>query len=94
MISVSTDRTRARCREDVRSRIWRFVEDRRRFPSAILITEANYLTVVKRREISCVLVMLIRHLVLSFLKSLSHFMSDLGACPRSLSEGSIVLYDH
>ena len=73
VISVYTDRTRARCREDVRSRIWlRFVEDRRRFPSAILITEANCLTVVKRREISCVLVTLIRHLVLSFLKSLSH----------------------
>ena len=39
VISVSTDRTR--CREDVRSRIWRFVEDRRRFPSANLLTEAN-----------------------------------------------------
>ena len=74
VISVSTDRTSARCLENVRSRIWRFVEDRRRFPSAILITEANCLTVVKRREISCVLVMLIRHVVLVFLKSLSHFI--------------------
>ena len=74
VISVSTDRTRAWCREDVRSRIWRFVEHRRRFPSAILITEANCLTVVKRLDISCVLVMLIRHLVLSFLESLSHFI--------------------
>ena len=74
VISVSTDRTSARCRENVRSRIWRFVEDRRRFPSAILITDANCLTVVKRREISCVLVMLIHHVVLTLLKSLSHFI--------------------
>ena len=74
VISVSTDRTSARCRENVRSRIWRFVEDRRRFPSAILITETNSLTVVKRREISCVQVMLIHHVVLTFLKSLSHFI--------------------
>ena len=37
--------------------------------------------------------MLIRHLVLSFLKSLS-FHRDLGGCPLSLSEESIVLYDH
>ena len=71
VISISTNRTSARCRENVRSRIWRFVEDRRRFPSAILITEANCLTVVKTREISCVLLMLRRHIVLAFLKSLS-----------------------
>ena len=94
MISVSTDRTRARHREDLRSRIWRFVEDRRRFPSAILITEANCLTVVKRREISCVLVMLIRHLFLSFLEVSLSFHRGIGACPRYLSEASIVLYDH
>ena len=68
VISVSTDRTSARCRENVRSRIWR------RFPSAILISQANCLPVVKRREISCVLVMLIHHVVLTFLKSLSHFI--------------------
>ena len=93
MISVSTDSTRARCREDVRSRIWRFVEDRRMFPSAILITEANCLTVVKRRYLlraghadtsSCSVVLDV---------SLS-FHRDLGACPRSLSEEYIVLYDH
>ena len=74
VISVSTDLTSARCCENVRSQIWYFVENHRMFPSVILITEANCLTVVKRWEISCVLIMLIRHRVLSFLKSLSHFI--------------------
>ena len=94
VISVSTDRTSARCRENVRSRIWRFVEDRRMFPSAILITEANCLTVVRRRAISCVLVMLIHHVVLTFFEVSLSFHRGLGACPRSLSEESIALSDH
>ena len=90
MISVSTDRTSARCRENVRSRIWRFVEDRRRFPSAILIRlhrceEAGDLLRAGHADTPC---------CLDVLEVSLSFHRGLGACPRSLSEESIALYDH